>query len=176
MRSRLSSSGPSSFIVPAFSRGQPTYYAICRLLHGIQRRLLNAQLRSSEAPERSPGVRHVTVAAQTPDLQNASQLPQMEDFAVTCPLVPDASRLISGFCSSPRSFGLGFLQTPPRDDALALLLAFGSAKTWLSDFHRHSYVPCPAHTSKLSRRPWLLMAGRLERFVGQRHRHATLTS
>jgi len=25
---------------------------------------------------------------------------------------------------------LGFLQTPPRDDALALLLAFGSAKTW----------------------------------------------
>jgi len=25
---------------------------------------------------------------------------------------------------------LGFLQTPPHDDALALLLAFGSAKTW----------------------------------------------
>jgi hypothetical protein len=25
---------------------------------------------------------------------------------------------------------LRFLQTPPRDDALALLLAFGSAKTW----------------------------------------------
>ena len=54
-------------------------------------------------------------------------LPQMEDFAVTCPLVPNASRLISGFCSSPRSFGLGFLQIPPRGDALALLLAFGSA-------------------------------------------------
>lgn len=49
---------------------------------------------------------------------------------VTCPLVPDASRLISGFCSSSRSFGLDFLQTPPRDDALALFLAFGSAKTW----------------------------------------------
>jgi hypothetical protein len=77
----------------------------------------------------------------------------MEDFAVTCPLVPDASRLISGFCSSPRSFGLGFLQTPPRDDALALLLAFGSAKTWLSDFHRHSYVPCPAHTFRFRRAP-----------------------
>ena len=57
-------------------------------------------------------------------------LPQMEDFAVTCPLVPDASRLISDSCSSSRSFGLGFLQTPPRDDALALLLAFGSANTW----------------------------------------------
>ena len=46
------------------------------------------------------------------------------------PLAPDASRLISGFCSSSRSFGLDFLQTPPHDDALALLLAFGSTKTW----------------------------------------------
>jgi len=75
--------------------------------------------------------------------------PQMEDFAVTCPLVPDAPRLISGFCSSPRSFGFSFLQTLPRDNALAVLLAFGSAKTWLPDFHRHSYVPCPAHTFEL---------------------------
>ena len=66
---------------------------------------------------------------------------------VTCPLAPNASRLISGFCSSPRSFGFGFLQTPPRDDALAVLLAFGSTNTWLQDFHLHSYVPCPAHTS-----------------------------
>lgn len=93
-----------------------------------------------EAPERPPGVRHVTVTARTPNLQSAS-LPQMEDFAVTCPLVPDAPRLISGSCSSSRSFGFGFLQTPPRDDALAVSLAFGSAKTWLPDFHRHSYVP-----------------------------------
>jgi hypothetical protein len=54
-------------------------------------------------------------------------LPQMEDFAVTCPLVPSASRLISDSCSSSRSFGLGFLQTSPHGDALALLLAFGSA-------------------------------------------------
>ena len=73
----------------------------------------------------------------------------MEAFAVACPLAPDAPRLLSGFCSSSRSFGLGFLQTPPRDDALALLLAFGSAKTWQSDFHRLSNVPCPAHTSAL---------------------------
>jgi len=51
----------------------------------------------------------------------------MEDFAVTCPLVPSAPHLISGFCSSPRSFGLGFLQTTPHGVALALLLAFGSA-------------------------------------------------
>ncbi len=70
-------------------------------------------------------------------------LPQMEDFAVTCPLVPNASRLISGFCSSPRSFGLGFLQTPPRGDALALLLAFGSAipghRTFTDEVKRHAW-------------------------------------
>ncbi len=70
----------------------------------------------------------------------------MEDFAVTCPLVPSVPHLISGSCSSPRAFGLGFLQTPPRDDALALLLAFGSAKTWHEDFHLVSSVPCRAHT------------------------------
>jgi hypothetical protein len=98
-----------------------------------------------KAPQRSPGVRQVTVAARAPDLQSAPQ-PQMEGFAVTCPLAPDAPRLLSGFCSPPRSFGFGFLQTPPRGDALAVSLAFGSAKTWLSDSHRHSYVPCPAHT------------------------------
>jgi hypothetical protein len=39
---------------------------------------------------------------------------RMEDFAVTCPLVPGVPHLISGSCSSPRACGLGFLQTPPR--------------------------------------------------------------
>ncbi len=98
---------------------------------------------------RSPRVRHVTFAAQAPDLQSAPQ-PQMEGFAVTCPLAPDAPRLGSGSCTSPRDFGFDFLQTPPRGDALAVSLAFGSAKTWLSDFHRHSYVPCLAHTFDIS--------------------------
>lgn len=70
----------------------------------------------------------------------------MESFAVTCPLAPDTSHLRSGSCTSPRVFGSGFLQTPPRDDALAFLLAFGSATTWQEDFHLSSSVPCPAHT------------------------------
>jgi len=74
----------------------------------------------------------------------------MEGFAVTCPLAPDVPHLISGSCSSPRAFGLGFLQTLPHDDALALFLAFGSAKTWRGDFHPTSPVPCPAHTLALS--------------------------
>jgi hypothetical protein len=42
------------------------------------------------------------------------------------------------------------LQTPPHDDALALLLAFGSAITWQEDFHLLSSVPCPAHTFEFS--------------------------
>ena len=72
---------------------------------------------------------------------------QMEDFAVTCPLVPSVPHLRSGSCTSPCIFGLGFLQTPPRDGALALLLSFGSANTWCGDFHPTSYVPCLAHTA-----------------------------
>ena len=54
---------------------------------------------------------------------------RMEDFAVTCPLVPNVPHLRSGSCTSPRAFGLSFLQTPPHDDALALLLVFGSSYT-----------------------------------------------
>jgi len=53
-----------------------------------------------------------------------------------------------------------------RDDALlsrrspltkedALLLAFGSAKTWRGDFHPTSPVPCPAHTHSSAARSFL---------------------
>ena len=59
-------------------------------------------------------------------------------------------RLQRDSCSSPRAFGLGFLQTPPHDDALALLLAFGFAKTWHGDSHPKRSVPCPAHTPELT--------------------------
>jgi hypothetical protein len=76
---------------------------------------------------------------------------RMEDFAVTGPLVPAVPHLVSGSCASPRAFGLGFLQTPPRGDALALLLAFGSAITWREDLHLARSVSCLAHTMKVSR-------------------------
>jgi hypothetical protein len=39
----------------------------------------------------------------------------------------------------------------PRDDALALLLAFGSAITYHEDFHHAPSVPYLAHTPALSR-------------------------
>jgi len=77
--------------------------------------------------------------------------PWREGFAVTCQLAPGVPHLVSGFCSSPRTFGLGFLQTPPRDDALALLLTFGSTYTWYGDFHPASSESCPAHTLAMSR-------------------------
>ena len=89
-----------------------------------------------------------------------------EDFAVTCPRVPGVPHLVSGSCSSPRTFGWDFLQTPPHGDAFVLLLAFGSANTWHGDVHPVSSVPCPAHTTKLTgavRRP-------VQRVLGENRR------
>jgi hypothetical protein len=59
----------------------------------------------------------------------------MEDFVVACPLVPNVPHLISGSCLSRRTFVPRVLQTPPRGDALALPLSFGSTHTWTGDFH-----------------------------------------
>ena len=59
----------------------------------------------------------------------------MEDFAVACPLVPTVPHFISGSCPLPRTFVPRVLQTPPREDALALPLSFGSTHTWTGDFH-----------------------------------------
>ena len=68
------------------------------------------------------------------------------------PTGPDASRLISGFCSSPRDFVLGARSTPPCDDALALRLTFGSADTWYRDLHPAEFVPCTAHAFEFTGR------------------------
>jgi hypothetical protein len=54
--------------------------------------------------------------------------------------------LLSGFCASSRICGWSFLQTPSHGDALALLLAFGSADTWRGDFHPARSMPYLAHT------------------------------
>jgi hypothetical protein len=59
----------------------------------------------------------------------------MEGFAVACQLAPTVPHLVSGSCPSPRTFVPRFLQTPPRGDALALPLSFGSTHTWTGDFH-----------------------------------------
>ena len=59
----------------------------------------------------------------------------MEDFAVSCPLVPTVPHLVSGSCPSPRTFVPRCLQTPPHGDALARPLSFGSTEIWTGDFH-----------------------------------------
>jgi len=65
------------------------------------------------------------------------------DFVVDRPLVR-RSRLISGSCSSVHAFAPRFLQTPPRDDALALRYPFTS--TWLGrGLSPPSCRSCPAH-------------------------------
>jgi hypothetical protein len=64
-----------------------------------------------------PAIRSTAVHTQPPDLRSA---PLMEmRFAVFCPLAR-RSRLLSGSCPSARAFAPRFLQTPPRDDALAV--------------------------------------------------------
>src|SRR3989441_8089369 len=62
-------------------------------------------------PSRSPGVSSTAFRAQSPNLRFASLMDM--DFAVSCPLVR-RWRLISGFCSSTRTFVPCFLQPPPR--------------------------------------------------------------
>jgi hypothetical protein len=62
-------------------------------------------------PSRSPGVSSTAFRAQSPNLRFASLMDM--DFAVSCPLVR-RWRLVSGFCSSTRTFAPCFLQTPPR--------------------------------------------------------------
>ncbi len=79
---------------------------------------------------------------------------RMEDFAVIR-LWRDSSRVYHippgrDSCASPRAVGLGFLRTPPRGDALALLLAFGSARTWREDSHLARSATCLAHTTRVS--------------------------
>jgi hypothetical protein len=58
-----------------------------------------------------------------------------EDFLVACPLVPNGPHLLSGSCPWPRPCVPRFFQTPPRGDALALPLSFGSTHTWTGDVH-----------------------------------------
>ena len=62
--------------------------------------------------------------AVTANVDWLSRVMQCEKQRPFCFFV--SSRLIPALRdSSPHTFGLGFLQTPPRDDALALLLPFG---------------------------------------------------
>ena len=67
--------------------------------------------------DRSPQVRTLTFPAHLPHLLLWPLI--ASGFVVTCQLARPHS-LLCGSCSSSRRFASGFLQTPPRGDALAL--------------------------------------------------------
>ena len=72
---------------------------------------------------------------------------RMGDFAVTCPLVPGGPTPPIRFLYVAPHLWIGLppaFGTPSRDDALALLLAFGSANTWRGDSHPARSVSCLA--------------------------------
>src|SRR3954468_2179543 len=78
------------------------------------RRSLGRLSRFLATRSRSPGVSSIAFGAQPPDLRFT---PLMDmDFAIRCPLVR-RWRLVTGFCSSARTFVPLFLQTPPRGDS-----------------------------------------------------------
>jgi hypothetical protein len=71
---------------------------------------------------------------------------------VPCQLVPRVLPLVSGSCASPHTCAPRCLQTPPRDDALARPVSFGSTYTWTGDFRPPSTTTWPAHPGQVQRR------------------------
>src|SRR5215831_4944611 len=93
---------------------------------------------------RSPGVSSAAFHAQSPNLRFA---PLMDmDFAVSCPLVRHW-RLISGFCSSTRTFVPCFLQTPPRGRSPCIITSPSPPSDWSEDFHLQT-AEHARHTTK----------------------------
>src|SRR5207253_9637694 len=112
---------------------------------------------------RSPGVSSVAFRAQSPNLRFA---PLMDmDFAVRCQLVRHW-RLISGFCSSTRTFDPCFLQTPPRGGSPCIITRPSPPSGWPEDFHlqtaehaRHTTKPLARRTLRVGTHKQLPSAG-----------------
>ena len=108
---------------------------------------------------RSPGVSSAAFRAQSPDLRFA---PLMDmDFAVSCLLVRHW-RLISGFCSSTRTFDPCFFQTPPRGGSPCIITRPSPPSGWSEDFHLQTAEHARHTTKLLARRT--LRVGNLKRF------------
>jgi hypothetical protein len=86
----------------------------------------------------------------------------VEDCVTPCPLVPGVSRLLTGACASPRVCVSRFLQTSPRDNALALPCSF---RPRLATMPLHS----PARSASPAwREDWYLRAPRHARHTRTR--------
>jgi hypothetical protein len=102
---------------------------------------------------RSPGVSSAAFRAQSPNLRLAHLMDM--DFAVSWPLVR-RGRLISGFCSSTRTFDPCFLQTPPRGGSPCIITRPSPPSGWPEDFHlqpaehaRHTTKPLMRRTLRV---------------------------
>ena len=104
------------------------------------RRPLDLLSRLSDTAQTSRGKTN-SLPHPPPNLRSAFLVDM--DFVVDRPLVR-RSRLISGSCSSVHTFAPRFLQTPPRDDALALRYPFTSTRLGRG-LSPPSCRPCPAH-------------------------------
>src|SRR5262245_5981853 len=98
---------------------------------------------------RSPGVSSAAFCAQSPNLRFAHLMDM--DFAVSCPLVR-RERLISGFCSSTRTFDPCFLQTPPRGGSPCIITRPSPPSGWPEDFHLQTAEHARHTTKPLARR------------------------
>ena len=96
----------------------------------------------SGTQRRPPGVSSAAFGAQPPDLRFAS-LTGM-DFAVSCRLVRRGRLLIRFLSIGSQSAHPIFLQTPPHDDALALLSPFPSVRVGRG-LSPPDFRTCPAH-------------------------------
>src|ERR1700680_311243 len=96
------------------------------------RRPLGRLSRPEATPGRPPGVSSIAFGAQPPDLRFA---PLMDmDFAIRRPLVRRL-RLVSGSCSSARTFVLRFLPTPPRGGSPCASLTLPLHQDWERAFN-----------------------------------------
>src|SRR5579864_4127030 len=100
-------------------------------------------------PSRSPGVSSTAFRAQPPNLRFASLMDM--DFAVSCPLVR-RWRLVSGFCSSTRTFVPCFLQTPPRGGSPCIITRPYLHSGRPEDFHLQAVEHAQHTTKPLARR------------------------
>ena len=73
------------------------------------------------------------------------------DFAVSCPLVR-RWRLVSGSCSSTRTFDPCFFRTPPRGGSPCIITRPSPPSGWPEDFHLQAAEHAQHTTKPLARR------------------------
>ena len=144
---------------------------------------------------RPPRVRRLTFAPYTRRIY-AGSVPDGIGLRVFWPARPTDRRLLCDSCSSGRSFAYSFLQTPPRNDALAVRLGVPAIKaprglappshTPCLEYHKNSRAMRPGReiilsqtpsiaggTKRSARRPcWRPPCGVLPRVSSSRHPHA----